>query len=114
MNDSHRDDQTDDLVDPAREDAYQEAATHLIELANRLTATDNDEHVDDTADGLLAGAIHFWLYARQPCDDPSCETCAPYTHPEARLSELLKLTEHLARESEYFDDVGSQGHFGHA
>ncbi|ROR34954.1 hypothetical protein [Inmirania thermothiophila] len=83
-------------------DAYDEAAREAVELGNRLAEADQDADLWDIADGLLAGAIQYWLYARQPCGDPRCEDCAPVSTGERRLQELLRLTEELARESEYF------------
>src|SRR5690606_40334826 len=38
----------------------------------------------DIADGLLAGAIQYWLYTRQPCADPACQDCAPLATAEMR------------------------------
>ena len=51
------------------------AAEQVVELGNRMLEADDDADSWDVADGLLAGAIQFWLYSRQPCDDPRCENC---------------------------------------
>lgn len=82
-------------------DAYDEAAREAVELGNQLLERDKDA-LWDVADGLLAGAIHFWLYARQPCGDPRCEDCAPISTAEQRLTQLLQLTRELAEDSDYF------------
>lgn len=82
-------------------DAYDEAAREAVELGNQLLERDKDA-LWDVADGLLAGAIHFWLYARQPCGDPRCEDCAPISTAEQRLAQLLQLTRELAEDSDYF------------
>ncbi|MGE0080028.1 MAG: hypothetical protein AB7U81_01885 [Thiohalomonadaceae bacterium] len=82
-------------------DAYDEAAREAVELGNQLLERDKDA-LWDVADGLLAGAIHFWLYARQPCGDPRCEDCAPISTAEQRLAELLQLTRELAEDSDYY------------
>lgn len=82
--------------------AYEEAAREAVELGNRLADDDTEADLWDIADGLLAGAIQYWLYAHQPCSDPLCEDCAPMSTAEARLAELMRLAEEFARDSEYF------------
>lgn len=79
-----------------------EAASRVVELGNRLAEANTQADVWDVADGLLAGAIHYWLYTRQPCDDPMCEDCAPISNPELRLQELMRLMGEMATESDYF------------
>lgn len=78
------------------------AARRAVELGNELANQDPTADLWDVADGLLAGALHYWLYSRQPCDDPMCEDCAAIATAEQRLAELLKLTEELAGDSDYF------------
>ncbi|MEZ5566506.1 MAG: hypothetical protein R3F24_13840 [Gammaproteobacteria bacterium] len=79
-----------------------EAAEHVIELGNRLLETDEDSDSWDIADGLLAGAIQFWLYSRQPCDDPLCENCADVSTAELRLSKLVEEARRWAEDSTYY------------
>ena len=88
---------------------YDEAASQTVELGNRLADDEQDAHLWDIADGLLAGAIQFWLYARQPCGDPECEDCAPLSTAEWRLDELQRVVEELARGSEYFHSPTDHG-----
>lgn len=83
-------------------DAYEEASRESVELGNRLADADQEAHLWDISDGLLAGAIQYWLYARQPCEDPSCDECAPVRTSALRLAELQRLVEELATSSEYF------------
>ncbi|RMG29698.1 MAG: hypothetical protein D6721_05465 [Gammaproteobacteria bacterium] len=83
-------------------DAYDQAASEAVELGNRLAEADQEASLWDIADGLLAGAIQYWLYSRQPCGDPRCEDCAPISTAEQRLEVLHQLVDELARESEYF------------
>jgi hypothetical protein len=78
------------------------AARRLVELGNELAEKDQEADLWDIADGLLAGAIHYWLYAHQPCNDPMCEDCAPIASAELRMVELRKLLEDFASDSEYF------------
>jgi hypothetical protein len=82
--------------------AYEAAASQAVELANRIADADQESHLWDIADGLLAGAVQYWLYTRQPCTDPECEDCAGLRTAEARLKELQRLVDELARTSEYF------------
>lgn len=81
---------------------YEEAARETVEVGNRLAGQDDDSDVGEIADGLLAGAIQYWLYSRQPCGDPMCEDCALLATAEARLAGLLELVRNLARDSEYY------------
>jgi hypothetical protein len=82
--------------------SYDEAAAQAVELANRLADADQQADIWDIADGVLAGAIQYWLYSRQPCGDPTCTDCEPLSTAELRLKDLQKLVEQLARTSEYF------------
>ncbi|MEE4660954.1 MAG: hypothetical protein V2J89_10810 [Halieaceae bacterium] len=84
------------------DDAYQTAATETVELANRLAADTPDNHPWDIADGLLAGAVHYWLYSRQPCGDPMCEDCSTVATADLRVAELKRLVEQLAQDSDYY------------
>ncbi|WP_018233302.1 hypothetical protein [Thioalkalivibrio thiocyanodenitrificans] len=83
-------------------DIYETAATETVELANRLAADAPDNHPWDVADGLLAGAVHYWLYSRQPCGDPMCEDCAPVATAEQRVAELKRVVEQMAQDSDYY------------
>ncbi len=83
-------------------DSYDQAARQAVDMANRLADGEVDADVRDIADGLLAGAIHYWLYAHQPCDDPRCADCASLRTAEWRLRELLGMVEEMARGSEYY------------
>lgn len=83
-------------------DEFDRAAQRVVELGNRIADQDKEADVWDIADGVLAGAIQFWLYSRQPCGDPSCDSCAEVSTAELRLAELLRETRELAEESEYF------------
>jgi hypothetical protein len=52
---------------------YDEAADEVVAAGNRILDTDEQADSWDVASGLLAGAVQFWLYSRQPCDNPMCE-----------------------------------------
>ncbi|MBK1692402.1 hypothetical protein [Ectothiorhodospira mobilis] len=81
---------------------FDRAASQTVELANRLSESDPKADLWDIADGLLAGAVHYWLYTRQPCGDPRCEQCAPISTAEERLALLLQDVEQYARDSDYY------------
>jgi len=86
-------------------DPYGEAAREVVDLANRVADANPGADLWDISDGMLMGAIHYWLYARQPCDDPMCEECEPVSSSDQRLVELQRLVESFARESDYFQSV---------
>ena len=52
---------------------------------------------------LAAGAVQFWLYSRQPCDDPRCENCAEVSTAELRMRKLIEETRRCAEESSYYE-----------
>ncbi len=78
------------------------AARHVVELGNELAEREQEADMRDIADGLLAGAVHYWLYANQPCSDQMCEDCIPVGSAELRLVEMRKLIDEFARDSDYF------------
>jgi hypothetical protein len=91
---------TADMTEVA--DTFDSAFTKAVDLGNRLADRDKDADLWDIADGLLAGALQYWLYSRQPCGDPRCQDCMPISTAEGRMAELKRLMEQLAAESEYF------------
>ena len=54
-------------------DTFDSAFTKAVDLGNRIADKDKDADLWDIADGLLAGALQYWLYSRQPCGDPRCQ-----------------------------------------
>lgn len=85
------------------EETFDEAFKRAVEIGNQLSKDESeDTDVWDVADGLLAGAIQFWLFSRQPCGDPRCEDCGPVSTAHGRMLELQRLIREFAEESEYF------------
>ncbi len=83
-------------------DSFDAAFAKAVDLGNKLADKDKDADLWDIADGLLAGALQYWLYSRQPCGDPRCQDCLPISTAEGRMAELRRLIDELAAESEYF------------
>jgi len=81
---------------------FDEAFSQAVDLGNQIAEGDDKADLWDIADGLLAGAVQYWLYARQPCGDNQCEECQPISTAEGRVRELLRLVEQFSEESQYF------------
>lgn len=81
---------------------FDKAAENVVELGNRLLDQDSSAELWEVASGLLAGAIQFWLFSRQPCDDPFCESCAEVSTAERRLKKLVEEARQLAEDSDYY------------
>lgn len=86
----------------ATPESFESAFAKAVDLGNKLADKDKDADLWDIADGLLAGAIQYWLYSRQPCSDPRCQDCMPISTATGRMSELKRLIDQLSSESEYF------------
>ena len=82
--------------------AFDKAAENVVELGNRLLDQDSSADLWEVASGLLAGAIQFWLFSRQPCDDPFCESCADVSSAERRVKKLVEEARQLAEDSDYY------------
>lgn len=81
---------------------YDQAADEMVDLANRLAEDHPDVDLWELADGLLAGAVHYWLFSRKPCGDPQCEDCAPIATAQRRSRELTRLAAESAEESDFY------------
>ena len=81
---------------------FDQAAEQAVSLGNRMLEENPDADAWDVASGLLAGIVHFWLYTRQPCGDPYCETCAEVSTAEQRLRRLIEEARESAQESDYY------------
>jgi len=78
-------------------------ADEIIELANQLAEANPDADPWEVADGILSGAVHWWLYANSPCGNPGCEDCASIRTADLRMKTLRKLITEMAETSEYFN-----------
>ena len=84
------------------ETPFDRAAENVVELGNRMLDQDSSADLWETASGLLAGAVQFWLFSRQPCDDPFCESCAEVSTAERRVRKLMEEARQLAEDSDYY------------
>jgi hypothetical protein len=85
-----------------RASSFDDAADGAVALGNRLLDENADADPWDVASGLLAGAVHFWLYSRQPCGDAQCLDCADISSAEQRLERLVEELRRCAEESTYY------------
>jgi hypothetical protein len=69
-------------------DMQSSIADELVAFANRLAQDNPDADPWEIADGLLSGAVHWWLYANAPCSDPACP--------------LQELVREMAETSDYY------------
>ncbi|MGI9290563.1 MAG: hypothetical protein ACR2QG_04695 [Gammaproteobacteria bacterium] len=83
---------------------YDQVADTIVELGNRMLE-DESADVWEVASGIMAGAIQFWLYSRQPCEDPLCQACANISSPDGRIAALLREARAVAEESDYYSSV---------
>lgn len=89
---------------------FDEAADAAVDLGNRLAADNPDADPWAIADGLVAGAVHFWLYAHQP--EAPIPSEDDLTTARERVEELVNQIMQSAEESEYLhspqdSDVGT-------
>jgi hypothetical protein len=80
---------------------YDQVAETIVEMGNRILE-DESADVWEVASGIMAGAVQFWLYSRQPCEDPLCQACADISSPERRLEALLRETRAVSEDSDYY------------
>lgn len=85
-----------------RDTEFDSAAEQVVNLGNQILDQSEDADEWEVASGLLAGAIQFWLFSHQPCDDPMCEACDEIRTAQQRLRKLMEETTQLAEESDYY------------
>ena len=51
-------------------DTFDAAFSKTVDLANKMADKDKDADLWDIADGMLAGAIQYWLYSRSAASTP--------------------------------------------
>lgn len=83
------------------EELFDDTADQVVDLGNEIADDNPDGDLWAIADGLIAGAVHFWLYAHQPdpmADDDDLEGHRTSTE---RMDTLIRLLRESATESEY-------------
>ena len=91
---------------PLEKDAtYEQVAETVVELGCRLLDEDESADTWEVASGILAGAVQFWLYSRQPCKDPFCQACDEISSPEKRVAMMLRESRSLSEESDYYSSI---------
>lgn len=80
---------------------FDQAADEVVDLANRLADTYPDEDLWEIAQGVIAGAVHYWLYAHQPLGDERDGDTAELLTAAGRLKALFADVQQSAEESEY-------------
>jgi hypothetical protein len=83
-------------------DMQSSIADELVAFANRLAQDNPDADPWEIADGLLSGAVHWWLYANAPCSDPACRDCETIRTAELRMKALQELVREMAETSDYY------------
>ncbi|MCP4043781.1 MAG: hypothetical protein GY731_17790 [Gammaproteobacteria bacterium] len=81
---------------------FDRVAQAVVELGNRLINDAEDADDWEVASGIMAGAVHFWLFSRQPCGDVTCDSCEEVDTAEKRLRILLEEVRESAADSEYY------------
>ena len=88
--------------DDGGEAVFDEAAQRAVNQGNALLDEYRDADEWAVASGILAGAVQFWLFSRQPCNDPECEDCGAINTAERRLAKLIEEIREYAVDSEYY------------
>ena len=99
----------DDDIDEVNQAVFDEAADAVVALGNRIADANPEADPWALADGLIAGAVHYWLYAHQPQDAPNEDDMLSASE---RIEELARQVMQSAEESEYLHsprdrDVGN-------
>jgi hypothetical protein len=81
---------------------FDKIAEEVVKLGNRFVDDNPEADPWDVASGVIAGAVHFWLYSRQPCGDPTCESCEEVSTAEHRMRLLIEEVKQSAEESDYY------------
>ena len=80
---------------------FDEAADQVVDLGNEITDANPDADLWAIADGLIAGAVHFWLYAHLPDEQSDAEEMEGLMTASQRIEALMSLLRESAVDSEY-------------
>ena len=80
---------------------FDEAADQVVDLGNEIADTNPEGDLWAIADGLIAGAVHFWLYAHLPDEQADAEEMDGLMTASQRIEALMGLLRESAVDSEY-------------
>ena len=80
---------------------FDESADQVVDLGNEIADANPDGDLWAIADGLIAGAVHFWLYAHLPDEQADAEEMDGLMTANQRIEALLALLRESAMDSEY-------------
>ncbi len=64
----------------ATPESFESAFAKAVDLGNKLADKDKDADLWDIADGLLAGAVQYWLYSRAALRRPALPGLPAHQH----------------------------------
>ncbi|MEX2499407.1 MAG: hypothetical protein WD397_11095 [Wenzhouxiangellaceae bacterium] len=80
---------------------FDDAADQVVDLGNQITDANPEGDLWAIADGLIAGAVHFWLYAHQPDEQADEDEMDGLMTASQRIEALVGLLRESAIDSEY-------------
>lgn len=80
---------------------FDDAADQVVDLGNEIADANPEGNLWAIADGLIAGAVHFWLYAHQPDGQIDDDDMDGLMTASQRIETLIGLLRESAMESEY-------------
>jgi hypothetical protein len=83
------------------DELYEEAADQVVDLGNKIADAHPEGDLWAIADGLIAGAVHYWLYAHQPDGETDSDDMEGMMTGNQRLESLIGLLRETAMDSEY-------------
>ena len=83
------------------DELFDDAADEAVDLGNAISQRNPEADVWAIADGIVAGAVHFWLYAHQPQENDDASSIDGLDTASERLKYLLDLIQQSAMDSEY-------------
>lgn len=80
---------------------FDDSADQVVDLGNKIADANPEADIWAIADGLIAGAVHFWLYAHQPEEHADAEEMDGLMTANQRIEALMSLLRDSAIDSEY-------------
>lgn len=88
-------------MDEQSEELFDDTADQVVDLGNEIADANPEGNLWAIADGLIAGAVHFWLYAHQPDGSTDDSEMEGLMTASQRIDTLVALLKESAMESEY-------------